>query len=408
MTWFDDLDEPTQQEWRKRIAKGRIDLSASVEETLEDPSVEQEIWLDEYDEVDGMNVIEAHVEKASARPPIIPPRLSLQTKPMTVVAEPANGPPSSLDSQSTSHSGQHSSVFARLAQRLTSSLAAITAPFQVPEPELSPDRVPPMPVPVNTLQRRDGGIQTVTTVRVERSETTTTTIIGTSPVPYSAPSGMPSSQAQIPQGKQRPAGYPTKVHLQAAPRGTSLHPPVNANASPTYPAHENTEPLALRRSLPSPRSAPTTVELSTAQPSKSLNDAAGMQADEKPAMTAEAISEMTTSGSVPTVHAPEKKTEEAGQIVQAGHTAETVLATSTALPGATFGSGSFEAGQGDVAIINQRIAGTNVVNVMLSSDPGPVVVQYVSLQPGTGFTIHLSAPAKMKTNFNYVVFQGEL
>jgi hypothetical protein len=45
---------------------------------------------------------------------------------------------------------------------------------------------------------------------------------------------------------------------------------------------------------------------------------------------------------------------------------------------------------------------------MLSSDPGPVVVQYVSLQPGTGFTIHLSAPTKMKTTFNYAVFQGEL
>ena len=434
MTWFDELDEPTQQQWRARIAKGRIDLSASVEETLEDTSVEQEMWLDELDEVDGMNGVDAHVEQASPGTAIIPPRLSLQTKPMTVVAERSNVSASSVDSgdgaqaQSTSHSEQHTGVFARLAQRLTSSLAAITAPFQVPvsEPQPPAQEVSmPMPVHIPLSPRPDAGIQTVTTVRrVERSETTTTTtFIGASPVPSSAPVRMPSPQAQaqipqIAQGKQRPAGYPTKVHLQAAPKGisSSSHPPVNAKAGgdATYPAHEDTEPLALRKSLLSPRPAPVTIELPTVVSPKSPNDGGGVQVPEKPLMFNEAISEMTTSGSLPTVHVPEKKAEDAAQpaqmvpVVPIVQAAQAVQAAHTSQLAAIFGSGSFEAGQGDVAIANQRITAASVVTVMLSSDPGPVVVQYVSLQPDIGFTIHLSAPTKTKTTFNYVVLQGEL
>jgi len=31
-------------------------------------------------------------------------------------------------------------------------------------------------------------------------------------------------------------------------------------------------------------------------------------------------------------------------------------------------------------------------------------VQYISLHPTVGFTLHLTAPAAAKTTFNYVVF----
>jgi len=72
------------------------------------------------------------------------------------------------------------------------------------------------------------------------------------------------------------------------------------------------------------------------------------------------------------------------------------------------GSGMFESGQGDVAVANSHITSSSVVAVMLAGDPGPVVVQYVSLQPQVGFTVHLSAPAKVKTPFNYVILAGDM
>jgi len=67
------------------------------------------------------------------------------------------------------------------------------------------------------------------------------------------------------------------------------------------------------------------------------------------------------------------------------------------------GSGHFEAGQCDVVVADTHIETTSVVLVTLIGNPGPVVVQYVSLLPQEGFTVHLTAPAAAKTPFNYVV-----
>ena len=67
------------------------------------------------------------------------------------------------------------------------------------------------------------------------------------------------------------------------------------------------------------------------------------------------------------------------------------------------GSGVFESGQGEVAIVNTCITSASVVVVTLVGDPGPVVVQFVTLNPAVGFTVHLSASAKNRTPFNYVI-----
>ena len=61
---------------------------------------------------------------------------------------------------------------------------------------------------------------------------------------------------------------------------------------------------------------------------------------------------------------------------------------------ATTGSANFERDQSEVMVGNAHITATSVVVVVLTADPGPVVVQYVLLQPAVGFTVHLSAPAK--------------
>lgn len=67
------------------------------------------------------------------------------------------------------------------------------------------------------------------------------------------------------------------------------------------------------------------------------------------------------------------------------------------------GSGIFESGQCEIAIMNRCISPASVVVVTLIGDPGPVVVQYVTLRPATGFTVHLSASAKNRTPFNYII-----
>ncbi len=76
--------------------------------------------------------------------------------------------------------------------------------------------------------------------------------------------------------------------------------------------------------------------------------------------------------------------------------------------GALAGTGVLKRGQMEVTIANPHISPTSVVVVTLIDDPGPVVVKYVSLQPHVGFTVHLSAPAGTKAQFNYVVLLGEL
>ncbi|HEY0756479.1 MAG TPA: hypothetical protein VGD98_21180 [Ktedonobacteraceae bacterium] len=68
------------------------------------------------------------------------------------------------------------------------------------------------------------------------------------------------------------------------------------------------------------------------------------------------------------------------------------------------GSGVIEEGQEDVTIHNSRVSAQSVVTVMLSSNPGPVVVHYVSLQPLLGFTLHMSAPVSARTSFTYAIW----
>lgn len=80
-----------------------------------------------------------------------------------------------------------------------------------------------------------------------------------------------------------------------------------------------------------------------------------------------------------------------------GSEAQPVLEVSAEMSGTT----CFERGQAEVMVASAHITAASVVIVVLTADPGPVVVQYVSLQPKVGFTVHLSAEAKDVTSFNY-------
>jgi hypothetical protein len=412
MAWFDELDEQTQRQWRSRLEKGRIELSASVEQTLAEGVAEEE-WLDGDDEEEGGGQVgdgqRGEERRATA---VIPPRLSLQTKPMYTVASQVSGAVPAADQSQVpavqtggmqerppAQEKQQGGVFSRLAQRVTMSLAAITLPFQGHAPAAPSAQSPAPPAAQETCIPMPGllaspnlSMQTVTTVRVEHSETTTTTtIIDASAMHHPLPAPVLPPIPQLPrnatataqeEGKARPAGYPTKVHLEAAPKGTSLHgvggqSENRQKGAGSYPPHDSTEPLALSNTFSIPRSEPT-FEL----PVVDERQAAPAEA----APGSEAIYEKTTSGRLPSV-----RTLERGA----------ALASWQPL----FGSGCFDAGQGDAAIACSQITAASVVTVMLASDPGPVVVQYISLQPGIGFTVHLSAPTKVKTSFNYAVLQ---
>jgi hypothetical protein len=78
MACSDELDEQAQQEWDSRFAKKREELSKSVEETLVDGTLAQELLTDELDESDE------HIQGTN-NSLVIPPRLSLQSKPIPVV-----------------------------------------------------------------------------------------------------------------------------------------------------------------------------------------------------------------------------------------------------------------------------------------------------------------------------------
>ncbi len=75
MAWQSEPEEQVQQDWQVRSAKKREELSLSIEETLADNALIEDPFSDEVDE-------SLQVSKSSV---IIPPRLSLQSKPMPVV-----------------------------------------------------------------------------------------------------------------------------------------------------------------------------------------------------------------------------------------------------------------------------------------------------------------------------------
>jgi hypothetical protein len=75
MAWQSEPGEQVQQDWQVRSAKKREELSLSIEETLADDALIEDPFSDEVDEA-------FQVSKSSI---IIPPRLSLQSKPMPVV-----------------------------------------------------------------------------------------------------------------------------------------------------------------------------------------------------------------------------------------------------------------------------------------------------------------------------------
>src|SRR5438552_16727224 len=121
MSQPDELDEQAEQEWQARVAQKRLALSASVEEALQDKSIEIE---EESDEDEDEHVVSP--SKGSSGKTLIPPRLSLQSKQLPAVqSQPTSRstkllPALHIDREQESPSSDNAPGFTRLTQHLTS------------------------------------------------------------------------------------------------------------------------------------------------------------------------------------------------------------------------------------------------------------------------------------------------
>jgi hypothetical protein len=304
MALFEESDEQKSQQWQSRVAQKRLDLSASVEETLGDSSsLEDEEWSEEDE-----NPRQVSSSQGTA---LIPPRLSLQSKPLPIVRSQAAVEPIAP----TGRTVESGNIIARVAHRITSRLSSFE---RGPRNDGSTAALPMVP----------GGYKE----RKEYPQVRAGTIPAARPVEVSEQTGEQRNGAK----------RTTKVRLQVVPK-----------TDPTPGTRESASPLCDVATNPT-----------------------------LPAMS-------QTGGRIETPPSPPPT--------------PSPLSTPYEYRQNRSGSGTFEAGQSDVAVAHTDITSTSVVVVMLTGDPGPVVVQYISLRPTIGFTVHLSAPTKNVTPFNYTI-----
>lgn len=72
----------------------------------------------------------------------------------------------------------------------------------------------------------------------------------------------------------------------------------------------------------------------------------------------------------------------------------------------TAGSAAVPAGDNAVVVANPAVTASSHIGVTLISDPGPRQLGWIERQPGSGFTVHLTAappPQRPATNFTYLI-----
>lgn len=408
----------TQPEWHSRLARERQDLSASVEETLEEHA--SQVWQE--DEQDSAMYTAQHVAHGAS---LIPPRLSLQSKAMPAVhsgsfiamassmypALPAN-----TEVGRKPAAAQNPNILARLAQRLTSSLAAFgsalhadgadkavpsSSETEAPPPSRSSRGTSSIPesagLPASHPKEKISEESALRSVMPGWSDLTAERLAvqggvngpvedtGTelSRVAYNTNSA--SVATPTVQSKQRLAGHTAKIRLQTA------------NAVASAKSGESPSATANGTSCETRK-----VEDLAADTGRKDVEIIGMHL---PVMDVWRKEINMTSVRLPAV---DVLREDAGETsVRMPTVSAASRARSAVLQRPLSGTGVFEYGQMDVIVTNPAITAASVVMVMLTNNPGPVVVQYVSLQPRVGFTVHLTAPPTARTSFNYIIFEGE-
>ena len=348
MALYEDHDPHAKHYWQARLARERLNISESVEETLADTS-SQEQWSDDEQQY-------VSLDRSLSSTELVPPRLSLQSKVL-----PSVRPASFVQSVTAEIAAQQAAtkekeeqrkspnILTRLAQRFTSSIAAIMQPDDITwtPTRNEQDEVLPQERHLATLP------PTYAVAPIENMPMPT--VIDAIP----ATPSQPASPAV--KSKQRLAGHTAKVQLQTAEI---------VKATP-YP--KESDIYSWNRETKEPLREPLTVNV----------------------RLREKVQE------VPPVNKPtEASSDNEIQVQREAHAVRSANADCMSF----FGTGTFESGQGELMVRNTHTVATSVVHVTLTSNPGPTLVQYISLHPEVGFTLHLTAPAAAKTTFNYVMF----
>ena len=357
MALYEDHDPHAKHYWQARLARERLNISESVEETLADPS-SQEQWSDDEQHY-------VSLDRSLSSTELVPPRLSLQSKVL-----PSVRPASFVQSVTAEIAAQQAAtkekeeqrkspnILTRLAQRFTSSIAAIMKPDDVTWTPTRNDQDE-----VLSQERHLATLPPTYAVAPIESMQMPTVIDAIPATP-----SQPASPAV--KSKQRLAGHTAKVQLQTAEI-------VKATPHPKTPYPKESDIYSWNRETKEPLREPLTVNVRLRE-----------KVQEVPPVNK--ITEAPSNNEI--------------QVQQETHVEAHAVRSANADCLSFFGIGTFESGQGELMVRNTHTVATSVVHVTLTSNPGPTLVQYISLHPEVGFTLHLTAPVAAKTTFNYMLF----
>ena len=426
--------EKVQHTWYSRLARERRELSVSVEEALVNAPLGEGLRLDDQDQ-------QVTVVDTGKRNNVFPPRLSLQSR--FLPGSPYRVGTGLVDAQDSTV--RHTSIWARLVQRLTSLFEPFLAHSATNATSIPLEResVSTQSAQVEDAIYTDGDVSHESVKRVIPAKNRD--ISGKSECQIITGTNVRHRAAlRSTQGRQRLGGRATRVRLEVVPAPSAVYAPHKekmtapdmtapdmaafANDSstshhlPAIDTNVRSEEQFSRRGVPlwSPVApiggrpqgyAPTQDHpANMASPHATWYEKATKQlVAEQPF---EDDDRGTTSVVLPAVEKVARRPVEdrACEDGDGGTTSIRLAAIGKATrrreepsPAWHTGAGMFECGQRDVTISDPSITASSVVLVTLTANPGPVVVQYVSLQSKTGFTVHLTAPTTMGAPFNYVV-----
>jgi hypothetical protein len=368
-----------QQTWYSRLARERRELSVSVEEAQVNTPPGEGLRLDDQ----GQHVT---IVDTGKRNNVFPPRLSLQSRFLP-------GSPYRVGTGLVNAQGntvRRTSIWARLVQCLTllfgpllSRSAANTTIIPIERENMSKQSSQVKDVVYTGGEASDPSVKHVFSAKNHEvgSKGERRVITGTN-----ARHGALRSR----QGLQRLGGRATRIRLEVVP-------------APSVEYALNKE------KIPAPDIAAFANNSSTSHHLPAIEKATKQLVADHPFGDDD---RGTTSVLLPAVEKVTKRPVEdrAFEDSDGGTTSIRLAAIGKAVrrreepsPAWHTGAGMFECGQRDVTISDPSVTASSVVLVTLTANPGPVVVQYVSLQPRTGFTVHLTAPTTMGAPFNYVV-----
>lgn len=381
----EDQKKQAQQSWLSQLDQERRNLSASVEEALE--SARGQDW-DEEDESS-----ESAVDTTAPRQALIPPRLSLQSKSMPAVRPEQGTPgrnteeivPVRMASQQPAEEVRRGGALSRFTHRL----AAVFAPGTRSNPGTQSNSASSNVAPSSSEEAK----------HVSRQRENSLFGMGnwSDPLPNLPPPSPDEAQRLSRQRENSllPPNLPAESSARQARPAPGIAPydiPTQRLDSDRMPKSQQIHPQTAA-TPPVPRGER---DPRKEQPAWQMVSS-GLLATPAP------IPNRTNMGLAPVRTSTPRR--EAVTDEQATVRRQPPIQARMDLHSA-FGDGAFEEGQGDIFVKEPLVTERSVVMVTLTSNPGRVVVQYVSLTAGSGFAVHLTAPVARKTTFNYVVLES--